>query len=584
LSNISRSELWQFSKKIHEEIHFKTQLATGISTKVETIEKYEKNMKSQRRLAHLGGLFICYILGVVTILPIMGILQLFSVDITTSNFTAIVFTSSLILSIYNMYILFILFMAGLMNYVTFMRGEYFRLLRPLPLSSRDMTQLTFYVFFRMNAIQLTFILFALPVAGLILTLSPLTFFILLLNNLINLGFIVPVLVIIAWMLAQKVFNKTERSSMGPIITVLTIVIYILTVIPIFFLMSSLIHIINGLFNSSLITGEITPEINFILSLIPFPFSSSYFTTLALLLPSSLISLSLTLSSFLGVIILLGFTTITLKKGSSLIQRLAFEPAVGGHKVISEKNIEIQVKTSTPVITFMKKALKMVFRDYGALTLFVVGLLMPTIILFYAFAMPERYIGSGGGPAWFITTMLVFLTGFLIFILFNSLRLSERNLGGLLSTLPFEERDLFRSKQLIITTACLLPILFIFLLLQEFMTIDMFYAYIKILFVSVIAVYVFLILHAFFFGKINNRYTFTVENIENQIRKWIAIFLGLNSTIFGYLILIEIISQSFLHNWQIGFIVLIGMIFITVLELITKRMFPQDPSIHKGSLI
>ena len=253
------------------------QLTTGISTKDETIEKYEKKMKSQRRLANFGGLFICYILGVVTILPVMGLLQLFSVDVTPSNFTAIIFTHSLLLSLYNMYILFILFMAGLMNYVTFMRGSYFRLLRPLPLSSRDMTQLTFYVFFRMNAIQLTFILFTLPVAGLIISLSPLIFFILLLNNLINLGFIVPVLVIISWILAQKVFNTAEKSPLGPIITVLTIVTYILTVIPIFFLMSSLYHIINELFNSNIATKFITPEINFILSLIPFPFSSSFFT-------------------------------------------------------------------------------------------------------------------------------------------------------------------------------------------------------------------------------------------------------------------------------------------------------------------
>jgi hypothetical protein len=381
-------------------------------------------------------------------------------------------------------------------------------------------------------------------------------------------------VITAWILAQRVFNTTERSPMGPILTVLTIVIYIITVIPIFFLMSSLYHIISELFNSNLITGNITPEINFILAIVPFPFSSSYLTTLALLFPSSSISLLLTLVSSSGVIVLLGIITIALKKGSSLIQRLAFEPAISGYRGISEKDIVVQVKTSNPVITFMKKALKMVFRDYGALTLFVVGLLMPTVILFYAFAMPERYIGGEGGLAWFITTMLVFLTGFLIFIFYNSIRLSERNLGGLLSALPFEERDLFRSKQLIITTACLFPILIIFLLLQGLMTLGMFYTYIKIFFANIIAVYVFLILYAFFFGKINNRYTFTVENVENQIRKWLGIFIGLNSIIFGYIKLTEMISEVIFPNWEIGIIVLIGMIFIILLEIITKRIFPK----------
>ena len=573
MSNLSFNELWQFSKKIHEEIHFQTQIATGISTEVQTIEKYEKNMKSQRRLALLGGLFICYILGVVTILPVMGIYHLFFVDITSSNFAAIIFTNSLILSIYNMYILFILFMAGLMNYVTFMRGDYFKLLRPLPLSSREMTQLTFYVFFRMNAIQIGFILLALPVVGLVLTLSPLTFFLLLLNSLINLGFIVPVLVITAWVLAQKVFNDTKKSSIGPIITIFTMVIYVLTVLPIFFLMSSLYHIISELFNASLLTGEVTPEINFILALIPFPFSSSYLTTLALVSPSIPISFSLIFSSSMGIIVLLGIITIALKKGSSLIQRLAFEPAVSDYKVISEKNLVIHIESSKPVVTFMKKTLKMVFRDYGALTLFVLGLLMPLIMLMYAYVMPERYIDSGWGQSWFITTMLVFMTGFLIFIFYNSLRLSERNLGGLLSTLPYKERDLFRSKQLIITIACLFPIIAIFLLLQEFMSLRMFYAYIKIFFVNIISVYIFLILHAFFFGQINNRYTFTVENIENQILKWLGIFIGLNITIFGYLNLIEMMISAFIfQSWEIVSIVLVGLIFITSSEVIIRRMF------------
>ena len=65
---------------------------------------------------------------------------------------------SLILGIYNFYIFFILFMAGLMTYVTFMRGEYFKLLYPLTLKSTQLTQIAFFVFIRMNMIQVIFIL------------------------------------------------------------------------------------------------------------------------------------------------------------------------------------------------------------------------------------------------------------------------------------------------------------------------------------------------------------------------------------------------------------------------------------------
>ena len=53
---MSTLTLWKISKSIHEEIYFKTKLQTGTSSKLDTIEKYQKNLKSQRRMALLSNL------------------------------------------------------------------------------------------------------------------------------------------------------------------------------------------------------------------------------------------------------------------------------------------------------------------------------------------------------------------------------------------------------------------------------------------------------------------------------------------------------------------------------------------------
>ncbi|MHA2329727.1 MAG: hypothetical protein ACXACR_14525, partial [Candidatus Hodarchaeales archaeon] len=182
--------LWKISKSIHEEIYFKTQLQTGTSSKIDTIEKYQKNLKSQRRKALLSNLVYVYLIGIISIVPLFTLLHFLSIEKSLFNINQLLFVNSLIFSIYNLYIFFILFMGGLMTYVTFMRGEYFKLLYPLTLSPSQLTQISFFVFIRMNIIQVTFILMALPLASFIFTLNIKIFLIIFLNNLVNLFFII----------------------------------------------------------------------------------------------------------------------------------------------------------------------------------------------------------------------------------------------------------------------------------------------------------------------------------------------------------------------------------------------------------
>ncbi len=567
---ISTLELWKISKSIHEEVYFKTQLRTGFSSKVETIEKYQKNLKFQRRMALLSNLAYVYAIGVVSLVPLFSLLHFLSIEKNISNINHLLFTNSLVLGIYYLYIFFILFMGGLMTYVTFMRGEYFKLLYPLTLTPSQLTQIAFFVFIRMNMIQVIFILLALPIACFLFTLNPQVFLILFLNNLVNVFFILFVLIIISWFLAQKVFNSSERTQWGSIITILTMIVYSFTVIPIFLLMSQLLNIIREIFSSSL-QASITTETNVILSLFPFPMSSGYLTSVILSNSFYFIPFPLIISSILGFALLLFLITIVVIKGLFLIKKMNMEIVVRDKTLTDNANIKITVKKTHPLIKTIKMNLILVFRDYASLTLFVLAILFPLLIVIFSIIFPQRYIDMGGGILGFLVTMLSFSSGLIASLFFAGTKISERNLSGIYGSLPLEEKTLFRSKQIIVTCGLILPLLFGFIISYIIRTPIPYLTGIRLLVTYILVGTELILVNTVLFGSFNHRYTLIVENNDHAILKLVIMFLLLFITIIGYNAIINLLTESiFLPEFPVTLV--IGVVFYLLLELISRKIF------------
>ncbi len=573
ISNVSSRDLWYFSKKIQEEIYFQTQLRTGTSSTIETIEKYQKNLKSQRRIATLSGLAIVYVIGAVSIIPLLSVLQLLFIEKSPSNIHQVLFTGSLVFGVYNLYIFFLLFMGGLMLYVTFMNGKYFQMLQPLPLNSRDLTQLSFYVFIRMNSIQMLFIIFALPVATFLLTLNPLVFLIIFLNNLTNTLFIIFLLIIIAWIYSQRVYTRSKQSRIGPLITILTMILYAFTVLPIFLLMSKLLDIVFVLFEFG-IGMSIPLELNQFLSLIPFPMSSGYLTCQLLLLPTNLVPVPLMVTTIISFSVYILLIFFVIRKGTTLIGKLNQEVGLQGRGVQNDP-IKISIKISPPLVKMMKTNLVLVFRDYSALTLFTLAMIFPVLITTLAFIWPDRYITWGGGLYGFMKTMLFFLSGTIMLLFFQGAKVSERNLGDLLSQLPIEERKYFRSKQMIIIFGSLIPLFVAFGIISILGFILPIEPIIQIIVSYILAGTELLILYAFLFGKFNNRYTLTVENDQFALLKLGIIFLCIFITMIGYLEIIDFLSKTFRSGTEIFFTIIVGGTFYFGLEIFSRIIFRSE---------
>jgi len=567
---MSTLALWKISKSIHEEIYFRTQLQTGLSSKVETIEKYQKNLKSQRRMALLSNLFLVYVIGVVTLVPLFTLLHFLSIEKTVSNINQLLFTNSLILGIYNLYIFFILFMGGLTVYVTFMKGEYFKLLYPLTLSPSQLTQITLFVFIRMNMLQVLFILLALPTISLIFTLNPTIFLIIFLNNIINVSLVIFLLILISWFLAHYVFNESERTHRGSLITILTMIVYSFTVIPIFLLMSQLLNIIVNIFTLSLESG-ITIEINFLLSLVSFPMSSSYLASIILANSIEIVPFPLILSSTIGSGILLVLIIIVILKGLKLINKMNMEIIIRDKRQIEKKNVKITVKRSNPILKTIEMNLKFVFRDYSSLTLFVLGILFPFLIVMLSIIFPQRYVDMGGGLLGFIVTTLTFSSGIIALLFFAGTKVSERNLGDIYGILPLKEHTLFRSKQIIVTCGLIVP-LFLGIILSNIVRAPISYlTSIKLLLTYLLIGTELILIYTALFGSFNDRFSLTVENNNYAILKLIIIFLLLFLTIFGVNTSINLIRSSLLVP-ELPVTLMVAGLFYLLLEYISRKIF------------
>ncbi|MFW9997410.1 MAG: hypothetical protein ACFFD4_35530 [Candidatus Odinarchaeota archaeon] len=570
---LKRSELWRLSKTVYGEVYYKAQLASSGVQKAKILEKYEKNLASARRSTWFINFVVCIVLIDVSVFPIFSLLQLLSINKTADNINALVFTSSMILSVYNVIIFLYMFMFGIMNLVTFMKGECYTFLRPYPLTRNDLQHLTVFSLIRMYMIQYTVILLIVPIGVLLATLNPFVFLILLLNNAINLIFVFFCLMIVAYFLAQKVFKSPENSVIGNVIMIGSVIIYIATIVPIIIGINSINDIMASLYSSSIISSPVTFGTSLILSLLAYPFSVSYLTTLVLL-PFDMIPGSLLLTASLGVLVFLGLTYIVVRKGNSLVRKIAYDPVDGSYSSRrTVAGVTVELRVSSPLITFIKKSLKLLTREYGSLSYFFLGIIFPLMFILYFFIIPHySQLFTLEGYFMFITITM----GFPVLFMNESLSTSEKHLGGVLASLPFRNRDLFRSRQIITFIAAQVPVMILLLVavIMDAVTTQLIQVAVVQVFQIYLAMTSFLVTFSLLYGKVNKTYTLFEVNLEHKIIKVIIIMVVIYGVMISNSIAIEILYNALksVFNWYMGIVILINAIFFLVLEIIARKVF------------
>jgi hypothetical protein len=561
-----RMELWRLSKIILSETYFQAQLTSAGGQKNRFLERYEKNIGSMHRMAFFNMLIVSFFLFSLTITPLLGLFEITSTTITAFNIQKRLLANSFNLALYYMISFIIVLMFGLLQLVELMTGNSFDMLVSLPLSRNDLRQLGIYVFVRMHYLQVIVLILALPIISFFLIKSIFLSLALLVSNLINITFYFYLIIIVADLLGNKVFNKARTSRVSTIIRIITILFYLVIIFNIYSAFETLSLFAQEVYDLQVSQsfGEI---VNIIFSLIPFPLSGGYLATLTLI-PNQIFPINILITSLIGFLLLIIGTFLIMKRGNKILQNLGLPSDSLSSSKKDIHDLIVDIKADKPIFALMKSTLTMASRNYSSLFALLAPLAFTLIGIFVSFSRFDD--GSiNFNPFMFI---LIYV-GFLPILLRNGLFTSEENLGGILSSLPIKQRDLFRSKQFLMIIIASAPIPFIFAF-QLFNGEDpLILSGLTVFFLNIIASTIFLLVYASFFGKVH-KYTLYTVNTERMVLKNFSIFIILNLSVVGSLFLMNIVSNNILKNRFDPFLgTIVGTLLIMIfLEVFTRKMF------------
>ena len=539
---LNRSETWQLSKVLYEECFYQGQITIGGARKTKLLEQYEKNLTSGRRRVHFLTKLASLLSMYPAIFQLSRLLNSFSRRLDPVHVSSGLFTDGLAFGLYNFFIFAYILFFGIMNIVILMKGDVLEILKPYPLSRKDLQGLTFFTLVRMNWIQIIIILISTPIIALYLSYGnlipyffldrPLTFdktiyflFLLIFNNLLTLVFAVFTMIILARFLARKIYNPTGNPTLGTIFTGL-IIFMNLVILPIAYMFLYLYQMF--LPHIGILESMNTNELNHILSLFPF-FSSGYLSSILLVNSDYLIPDSLIFTSIIGILVFLMIIFISIQKGFNTLRTVGFSGVEGDYSG-EVSTTDVSIKTSVhPIFTFIKQSIKMIPRDFGGLSYLFIGLSFPLLFSLNILGF-VNLTGFFSLDIFFLP--IVLFSGIVPFFYNKSLSSVEVKIDGVLSTLPYSNMDHFRSRQIIMSIVAQIPLALIMVLSMDILTMQNMSSIVKIAFINIIAPTGFLILHSFFFGKINNRFTLFKVNIENSLVKYIALFGILYAMILG----------------------------------------------------
>lgn len=591
---LNRSESWRLSKVLYEECFYQGQIMSGGARKTKILEGYKKNITSARRVQLLTNL-VTLLVMYPAIIQLRSLLEFLSTCFDPNYLHSGLFADGLAFALYDFFIFVYVLFFGLMNIVILMKGEILEFLKPYPLMRKDLQKLTFFTLVRMNWMQIIIILIITPLIALYLSQghllvylyidTPLAFdktiyflFLLILNNLLTIIFAVFAMIIFARFLAHKIYIPTGNPVLGTIFTGL-IIFMNLVIIPVTYVFLFIFQV--EMFHGGFLDALNTAELNHLLSLLPF-FSSGYLSTILLVNPDYSIPVSLMFTSIIGLLVFLGIIFISIWKGYNTLKTVGFS-GVEGEFSGELSTTDVTIKTSVhPIFTFIKQSIKMIPRDFGGISYFFMGLAFP--ILFSLNVLGFVILTGFFSLDIFFIPMVLF-SGIVPFFYNKALSSAEKKIDGVLSALPYSTRDHFRSRQITMGIVTQIPLALIVVLSMSILTTQNMISIVKIAFVNIIAPTGFLILHSFFFGKINNRFTLFKGNIENSIVKYITLFGILYAMILGNVFFIDglfvlvnaifSVPQNDYFGLFVVIIVSVNIINILILELISREIFNSE---------
>jgi len=583
---------FSLSKYTNFEMIMESQFASVGAHQAKLLEKYEKNNKYIRNQA-ISLKIISSLL--MMMMPLMSILLYFEITDGISASYPLegeIYLYSFFLWINLLVSIFYIFMFGLFTTSSLMSGTSFRWLQTLPVTRKELKKLGFATLFRNLSIPIIVMTFTFPIILLVITQNILTFLASLLSSFLITIFAVSLL-IIAGERFSRVFSESNKSSgKANILRIVSLVGFFLIAFGSSFVLQFGFRAIGDL----AVEFQSNPPssfLNIILSFIPLPFAPGYFISLTI--TTGPVPLELLGSSIVGMLILAGITFLTYKVAIRSLSSVAtFEIDASKAKKESKRKakqtmepVKIEVKTTSPVESYMHKDLVSSTRDYQSLIFILMPLVYPIIMIL---SMQEVFVEEINDTfSIMILWAVIFIVSQFIppLLVAGLLRLEESG-SSTLASLPLVPRDQAKGKLIIMLliqgTSLSLIAIILTILTQSI--------YVLILILGTLPISWTLLLFVFeiniaLFGKMKYKYVLETFNPRHKVMKWISIVLA----DIGVSIFILILGFTFFITLGIIpttiILVIFGLIGLSVVVYVFTIMFPKEeklPQFKTGGLL
>ena len=570
--------LYKLAKFTNLEIVMESQVLSSGANQARLLEKYKKNKSTIRQQAVAMKIAFAVMLFFVIGLPISAYSQvLYSFSNPAIPPESVLIPGSILFGAYFFMQVIYLTMLGMFAIGAMMSGEAFRWYETLPISKDKLRKLGFMTVFHNLDVGLIIMILAFPVTMFVLSLNIILALVAALISFINVMFSFSILVLVAGRISRVLKVSEAASRKATLIRLFTMLSYMIVIFSASFFVQW-IMISAGDFFVSLSSSEIPYIVNFIISLIPFPFAPGYFITMAIE-PTSF-SFSSWLPVIIGMVLFVLLTLFAYKKALKAMRTVTSSASIEikqakSIKKTPEKPIEVLIEPRTPIKAYIRKDLSTATRDMQTFMFLIMPLILPLMMVIVLLITPtglgESFLG-GFAFMWLIITMYQPMISMMLTSGFLNM---EDSGASTLSSLPINTRNQAKAKLLLLGS---IQTLSYFLTLIIFVGDPDFSSYL-LTFISFYPVILTLLLSMFqmkirFFGRM--KYKFVVEefNTEKKITKWVVMIVAEYLIFFAFYLMSLILIATLGSGAMFLAFSLGGILALGVLLLSFNSMFPK----------
>ncbi|MHA2339991.1 MAG: hypothetical protein ACXACX_22045 [Candidatus Hodarchaeales archaeon] len=558
--------VYSIAKTVSYELLIEELLQRREQLVIRVLDKFIKRKYSIRINIIFLKIFNAFLLGILSIFPLIAYNEVNQVLIDTVPFEVTLLINSLIFAIFFCLQFIDFFLIGIFNAIAIMSGDIFSWLKTLPISKKKLSKIAILTIFRTFDLPLIVMTTIFPIGLLILTQNVILFLLSLGISFMNVVFSFFLLVIFGNRFASMINLhkfKSKKSFFLQLFNTFSYTIIIFgSILTIQITLSSTITFLNIFINS-----ESPALLNLIFSLIPFPFNSSILISISF--DPSQISRFLWINSSIGMGLYILLIVVIYSKAISTFEKIVSGKYKTMNRQIDSKKSQVIVKTKSPIKAFLRKDLIIASRSLKTFMSIIAPILFSFIFVFY---YNLSYTGGEQIINWAVILGFSLITSGIIVHNITNIDISGKTI---MTTLPIIPRDQAIAKLILIisvqTVSTVSPSLMYIFHSNFFNILEMLSGLLPLVYIFLLLIF---LMKIKLFSKVRNHYVVEEISSDNKFFNWLKILI---LTYIIYFIIILVAFFVFYTQELQTFLLIISLISLISLFFLTlyfKSLFPK----------